>query len=280
MKFWKLHGAGNDFVAIKEIDDEFFDYSKFASNVCHRHFGIGADGLLVAQKSQIADIKMMYYNSDGSIAKMCGNGLRCFVRYVYDNRYLSKNSFTVETLAGIFSVEIELDGLNQIRYIKVKMGEPIFKPELIPVNTEKAEFIKEDIKILDKTFNVSTILVGVPHTVIFVDEINKETVLQYGPQIEKHEYFPQKSNVNFVEIIDASHIKVYTWERGCGYTLACGTGICASAFISNYLGKSSNKVMVESEGGIIHIEIDNKCIYMKGEAVKICEGILEDILWQ
>ena len=280
MKFWKLHGAGNDFVAINETNSNLDQYSEMASKICHRNFGVGADGLLIAKNSKNADIKMCYFNSDGSKAKMCGNGLRCFAKYVYDNQLVNNAEFTVETLAGIFDVKIQLSQEKQVQYISVNMGEPILNARIIPVDTKKEVFVDEELVVLDKTYKVSTILVGVPHTVVFVDKIDKNEIIKVGPIIEKHNLFPENTNVNFVEIINEENIKVYTWERGCGYTLACGTGICAAAYIAHYLEKTCKNMVVASQGGTLKIDIENNCINMIGDAVKICEGILEDRLWQ
>ncbi|KXZ39591.1 diaminopimelate epimerase [Alkalithermobacter thermoalcaliphilus JW-YL-7 = DSM 7308] len=276
MKFWKLHGAGNDFIAIDGRKDLTDDYSDVAKKVCHRHFGVGADGLLVVKESNNSDCKMLYYNSDGSKAKMCGNGIRCFAKFVYENNIVKKSNFTVETLASI--QEITLNMLNEkIDSIKVNMGLPNFDPKYIPVDTTKDKFINETIIINKEKLNVSSILLGVPHTVVFVEEIDKNYILKYGPLIENHKIFPEKTNVNFVKVIDKENIQVSTWERGCGYTLACGTGITASVVISNYLNKVDKKVNVISEGGKLLIEISEDRVYMQGPAVKICEGILEGI---
>lgn len=275
VKFWKLHGAGNDFIAIdgRSSDVNADYYSNLAKKVCHRHFGIGADGLLVVKNSDVADIEMMYYNADGSRASMCGNGLRCFCKYVYDSQIVFKDKFTVSTLDGIKYIELNIEG-NNMQSVKVNMGKPSFNPIDIPVVTNKDKFINEKLDILDKTFEVSTILMGVPHTIIYVDELDKKEIFKYGPLIESHNIFPKNTNVNFVKIIDENNMVVYTWERGCGYTLACGTGITACVILSHYLGKTSNKVNVTSEGGELIIEVLED-VYMIGPAVKICEGIVE-----
>ena len=249
-------------------------YGELAKKVCDRRFSVGADGLLVVKNNDLADIEMVYYNSDGSRASMCGNGLRCFVKFVYDNNIIEKNEFDVYTLDGIKNVKIDLKD-NKIDTIKVNMGSGSFKSNDIPVNTTKEVFINEDIQVLDKKFIVSSMLMGVPHTIIFVEDINMEDVHKYGPLIEKHEIFPQNTNVNFVKVIDESNILVRTWERGCGYTLGCGTGMTASAIISNYLNKVSKNVNVTSEGGSIKIDLIYDEAYMSGRAEKICEGNLE-----
>ena len=214
MKFWKLQGIGNDFIAIDgrydNIDNN--DYKLLAKKVCHRRFSVGADGLLVVKNSNVADIEMVYYNSDGSRASMCGNGLRCFVKFVYDNNIVNKEEFDVYTLDGIKKIKINLKN-KEIDTITVNMGKGSFKSCDIPVKTDKEVFINEKIHVLDRDFNINSILMGVPHTIIFVEEINMDEVHKYGPLIEKHEIFPQKTNVNFVKVIDQDNILVRTWKE-------------------------------------------------------------------
>lgn len=275
MKFWKLHGIGNDFIAIDGRFDNILssEYTKLAQKVCHRKFSVGADGLLVVKNSNKADVEMVYYNSDGSRAAMCGNGLRCFVKFVYDNNIVKKTEFSVDTLDGIKKIKINLKN-NEILSIKVNMGKGSFLSEDVPVKCDKDKFIEEKINVSDKEFKASSMLMGVPHTVIFVDELNLDEVHKYGKEIEKNELFPKGTNVNFVKIEDNNNISVRTWERGCGYTFGCGTGMTASAIIANYLDKIDKSVNVTSEGGCVKIDIED-FVYMTGPAVKICEGTLE-----
>lgn len=276
MKFWKLQGIGNDFIAIDgrfdNIDTD--NYGELAKKVCHRRFSVGADGLLVVKNSDVADVEMVYYNSDGSRAHMCGNGIRCFVKFVYDNNIVDKEEFDVYTLDGIKKIKINLKE-NKIDTVKINMGSGSFKSYDIPVNDEDDTFINKTVKVLDKEFTISSMLMGVPHTIVFVDEFDMDEVHKYGSLLEKHEKFPKKTNVNFVKVLDEENIIVRTWERGCGYTLGCGTGITASVIISNYLGKVGKSVNVTSEGGSIKIDLEEDFAYMTGNAVKICEGILE-----
>lgn len=276
MKFWKLQGIGNDFIAIDgrfdNIDTD--NYGELAKKVCHRRFSVGADGLLVVKNSDVADVEMVYYNSDGSRAHMCGNGIRCFVKFVYDNNIVNKEEFDVYTLDGIKKIKINLKG-NEIDTVKINMGSGSFKTCDIPVSDEDDTFINKTVKVLDKEFIISSMLMGVPHTIVFVDEFDMDEVHKYGALLEKHEMFPKKTNVNFVKVLDEENIIVRTWERGCGYTLGCGTGITASVIISNYLGKVGKSVNVTSEGGSIKIDLEEDFAYMTGNAVKICEGILE-----
>lgn len=276
MKFWKLQGIGNDFIAIDgrfdNIDTD--NYGELAKKVCHRRFSVGADGLLVVKNSDVADVEMVYYNSDGSRAHMCGNGIRCFVKFVYENNIVNTEEFDVYTLDGIKKIKINLKE-NRIDTVKINMGSGSFKSYYIPVNDEDDTFINKTVKVLDKEFTISSMLMGVPHTVVFVDKFDMDEIHKYGSLLEKHEKFPKKTNVNFVKVLDEENIIVRTWERGCGYTLGCGTGITASVIISNYLGKVGKSVNVTSEGGSIKIDLEEDFAYMTGNAVKICEGILE-----
>lgn len=275
MDFWKLHGIGNDFIAIDErfIKRDKKYYSNLAKTVCNRRFSVGADGLLVVKNSEVADIKMVYYNADGSRAFMCGNGLRCFVRYVFENKIVEKEEFNVETLDGVKKVNVNIL-FGELVSIKVNMGTGSFLSKDIPVRLNKEVFMNEDIDILGKGFKINAMLMGVPHAVILVDKLDVNDVLFYGSKIEKNDLFPNGINVNFVKIEDERNISVRTWERGCGYTLACGTGMTASAIICNKLNLVSKKVNVSSEGGRVTIDVGNE-IYMTGPATKICEGKLQ-----
>ena len=274
VKFAKLHGAGNDFIAIDGMKEETWDYSELAQKACHRRFGVGADGLLVVKPSDTADCFMLYYNADGSRADMCGNGLRCFVKFVRDSGIVEVDRFKVETFAGVFDVQANIVE-GKVKSVNVKMVDAILEPKQIPVDCEGERFIQQKITVSGKEVEVSSVLVGVPHTMVFVDDVDMDEVLTLGPKIEKHAVFPEGTNVNFVKVVDRENLVVYTWERGCGHTLACGTGICASAYVSNLLGLCDERVAVESPGGRLYIEIKDGVIYMDGPAVKICEGILE-----
>ncbi|MDR5658331.1 diaminopimelate epimerase [Serpentinicella sp. ANB-PHB4] len=272
--FRKLQGAGNDFIVMKYEDfpdEELF--SKLATEVCHRHFGIGADGLMIVKGSEKADFFMYYYNSDGSRAHMCGNGIRCFAKYVYDAGMIKEKFFRIETLAGIKEVEMG-DENNREQLVRVNMDKMIFEPKDIPVICDQNKCINQQLIVDGETLNYSTVLMGVPHTVIFLDELKEEHIKKIGPVIEKHNQFPDNTNVNFAKIINRSKIEVKTWERGAGYTLACGTGVTSVCGVAYELGYVNNSVEVITDGGRLTINIEeNKDIYMEGSAKVICEGI-------
>ncbi|MCT4604874.1 MAG: diaminopimelate epimerase [Marinisporobacter sp.] len=272
MKFTKMHGAGNDFVLLNGLKQKIDDYGKLALKACDRHFSVGGDGIMVVEESSVADVKMIYFNSDGSKGEMCGNGIRCFSKFVYDEKIVNKEIFTVETLAGIKTIWLEVEK-DQVKSIKVNMGKPIFDPKDIPVICDDEKVIEKTIEIDGKEIIFSSVLVGVPHTVIFVDDINVIDINQLGCEIEKKSIFPKKTNVNFVEIKNRNSIAVYTWERGAGRTLACGTGCCSSVVLGNVLNKLEDKVKVQAEGGILEVEVKDELeIFMKGEATTICVG--------
>jgi len=273
MKFTKMVAAGNDFVLFNGFNYSIENYGELAKKACDRHFSVGGDGIMVCEKSEVADIQMIYYNSDGSRGEMCGNGIRCFSKFVYDNKLVKNKTFTVETLAGIKTIWLETDEKDKVKSVKVNMGYPIFEPKKIPVNIDKEKAVLESLKIDGKEIKFSSVLVGVPHTVIFVDDINDIDVNEFGSKIEVHPMFPKKTNVNFIEVVDRKNINIYTWERGAGRTLGCGTGSCASVVMGNMLGKLDDSVNVKTEGGSLEVQLkENYEIFMKGGATTICIG--------
>lgn len=273
--FKKLHGAGNDFIIIKYDSFPHEErFSELALKSCHRRFGIGADGLMVVATSQRADFKMYYYNSDGSRANMCGNGIRCFTKFVYDEGLIKTKHFNIETLAGILTVEIIVkDG--KAHTINVDMGKMTLEPNNIPVKTDREkDFINQELEIEGRKFIISSVLMGVPHTVIFTEELDMNVIKEYGPIIEKHWLFPEKTNVNFAEIVNKGYIKVGTWERGAGYTLACGTGVTSVCGVARLLNLVEDVVWVDTEGGRLKITIHQDLqLEMEGPAEDVCCGI-------
>lgn len=273
MKFDKYQAAGNDFIVINGLERSGLDYNNLALKICDRHFGIGADGILVCEASDLGDIRMLYYNSDGSQGEMCGNGIRCFAKYIYDHDIVKKDNISIETLAGIKYVYIEVDKRGEAESIKVDMGYPLFESSKIPFALERGEVLKEEICIGGESYSFSAVNTGVPHLVIFVDDIDNYDIDSLGKKLESHSLFPQKTNVNFVEIIDRKNINIYTWERGASRTLGCGTGSCASVVIGNKLNLVDNRVDVKTEGGYLSVKIDEDWkIYMSGDAVHIGAG--------
>lgn len=272
MKFWKMHGLGNDYVVIDNSNDKIKeeDNSKLAQKLCERRFSIGADGLILVSNSTKADVKMRIFNLDGSEAEMCGNGIRCFSKYCYENNIVRKKELTIETLAGLRKTSL-ITKDRIVTHVDVDMGVPIFEKSQIPMKGQ-GKCINEDLTIDGKNFQITCLSVGNPHCVLFVDNIDVFPVHILGPKIENHPLFPNRINVMFVEIQEKDKIKMRSWERGCGETLACGTGACASVIAGNLLGKTERKVAVSLLGG--ELEIDNtEHVFMKGPAEKVFEGV-------
>ena len=279
-----MHGLGNDFICMRYDDSLRYNLKIFSKFLCDRHYGIGADGLILIGKSKNADTSMRIFNQDGSEAEICGNGIRCVAKYVYDKNIIDKNPLYIETLAGIKKIEYILEN-KKIMAIKVDMGKPILNSKRIPIYTpysnsgviNNSKMIKVLFKIKDKEFIGSCLSIGNPHTVIEVDELKNFDVLKYGKIIENYKYFPSKTNVEFVQIINDENIKVKVWERGVGETLACGTGATAAAYACFENKKTKNKVKVDLDGGSLNIEIDKEShnLYMIGDSVTVYEGKID-----
>lgn len=271
MNFYKMQGAGNDFVFIEDFNNDIAEECLLAKKLCDRHFGIGGDGLVIVRKSELANAKMVIINADGSRANMCGNAIRCFGKYVYEHKIAEGTKFSVETGDGIKEIEIILEN-DKVKYVRVYMGKPSYDGKDIPlVNMES--LIEKDINVDNKTYNMTTLLMGVPHTVIF--ENNEEyNVVADGSKIEKIDIFKEGSNINFVKILDDTHIRVNTWERGAGATLACGTGCSASVVVAKKLGlvDKDKEIFVKAPGGELIIEVLGDDVYMKGPAEVSFEG--------
>jgi len=268
MRFTKMHGTGNDFIVIEDLNNEIVDIYKLAKKVCDRHFGIGADGILVVKKSDVADIQMVIINADGSYASMCGNGIRCFAKYVWEKGLVSNKEIKIETGDGVKIAYLSIQN-NEVEQVTINMGSFSFNPKVIPLAVEE-EIVDKSMVINNKQYNISTVLMGVPHTVIYGD-LNSFNI-EEGKHIEKYSLFPEGTNVNFSEVIDSNNIKVRTWERGAGPTLACGTGCCAAVVIGNKLGLIGRNVKVEVLGGSLQIEITKDGVLMTGPAVITFEG--------
>lgn len=271
MDFYKMHGAGNDFIFIKDFNFEIIEECEIAKKICDRHYGIGADGLVIVRKSEIADSKMVIINSDGSRANMCGNAIRCFGKYVYENGIINKTNFSVETGDGVKNIELIIEN-DKVKYVKVFMGNPSYDGKDIPLNFD-GNIIDSNIEIDNKSYRITTLLMGVPHTVVF-DDNDEYEVHEDGAAIEKFNLFKEGTNVNFVKIVDRNHITVNTWERGAGATLACGTGCSASVVVAKKLGlvDKNAEIIVKAPGGELIIDLVGNDVYMKGPAEFVFEG--------
>lgn len=273
MRFWKMHGLGNDYIVIDNRDQKITEKetSRLAERLCERRFSIGADGLLLVYNSTIADIKMRILNSDGSEAEMCGNGIRCFSKYCYENSIVPKTEFSVETLAGIKHVWLSLEDY-EVSSVKVDMGAANWQRSSLPMLGE-GTCINQNLRVDDDIYKITCLSMGNPHCVTFVENIDTFPVYEVGPLIENNKVFPKRTNVGFVQVQSQNELNVRVWERGCGETLACGTGTCAAVAAANKLGKVGDKVTVHVLGGNLYVELD-KTIFLSGAAEKVFEGIL------
>jgi len=273
MKFTKMQGCGNDYVyidATKEIPE---DASQLAIRVSDRHYGIGSDGLIMICSSEVADFRMVMFNADGSESEMCGNGIRCFGKFVYDHGLTEQKELAVETLAGIKYLKlIEEDG--KITGVTVDMGKPVTKAEEIPVVADADPVLHYPITVQGKEYRISCASMGNPHATVYVEDTVRLDLEAIGPHFENHEVFPRRVNTEFVQLISRKHIRMRVWERGSGETWACGTGACACAYVSMLNGYVDDEVEVEMRGGSVVIRYDKADghIYMTGPAVTTFEG--------
>ena len=273
MKFSKMQGNGNDYIYVNCLNEVIDNPSEVSKRLSDRHFGIGSDGLILIVSSEIADFKMRMFNSDGSESEMCGNGIRCFGKFVYENKLTSKKTINVETLAGIKVLELITEG-DEVVVIKVDMGEPIILPCDIPVLSKKDVFISEPIIIDNTTFEVTCVSMGNPHAICYVDDVLNFPIEVVGPKMEMNELFPRRINSEFVQLIDKDTLKMRVWERGAGETLACGTGACAVLVASVLNGIINRIATIKLLGGDLIVEWNEKDnhVYMTGPAVKVFEG--------
>lgn len=279
--FKKMHGIGNDYIYIDALGGTspcYLEESKLpdlSKKISERHFGVGSDGLILILPSSDADFRMRIFNADGSEAKMCGNGIRCVGKYVYDLGFTSKKELRIDTASGIKRLTLETED-NVVENVIVDMGSPFFKRKEIPCYGEGEDRVEDEpLKAYDSTFLINGISMGNPHGVIFVDKVDDFPIELYGPVLEKAVLWPDRANIEFVEVISRDIIKMRVWERGSGETLACGTGACASAVISHLKGYTDQKVTVLLKGGELSINYDrnqNK-VFMKGGACFVADGI-------
>lgn len=270
--FTKMQATGNDFIILDYLEKKLeYSYKLLAEFMCNRHFGIGSDGILIVEKSKIADFKMRIFNQDGSEAEMCGNGIRCFAKYVYEKGLIHKKEFQIETLAGIKNIELDVEGSTVIQ-VTVDMGKAIFDFEKIPV-ISLLDQNKEKLNI--DSYEIYPISMGNPHAVCFVENLDEINIKEVGEKIENYKYFPNKTNVEFVQIINKDRIKVRVWERGVGETLACGTGACAASIISNKYQSTNCELTVDLLGGKLKTLYQNEEIKLIGPAEFVFEGKIE-----
>ena len=272
MKFTKMHGLGNDFIFFENLDNTVIDYPALAIKLCHRQLSVGADGIIAVLPSEIADLRMRIINADGSEANMCGNAIRCFGKYAYERGLVHTTTFRIETFAGIIVPEVEVTA-GKVNRVKVNMGKPSTDRASIPMLGDEPEAIQTPIEANGEKFRITSLLMGVPHTMIFVDDLNTVDVKRIGSTIEKHSLFPQGTNVNFVEVVDKSRVKLRTWERGAGATLACGTGSCATVVAAILNEYTDRFVTVELQYGELLIEwAEDGNVFMTGPAEESFSG--------
>lgn len=273
MRFTKMHGLGNDYVYVNGFAEQVDDPVALARAVSDRHFGIGGDGLILILPSDKADCRMRMFNADGSEAQMCGNGIRCVAKYVYDHDIARRTTLNVETLAGIIDLDLFVAG-GVVERVCVKMGEPRLQREQIPMRGAPGEVINEPLLVNGATFDVTAVSMGNPHCVVFVDAVGSFDVAHWGPLFEHHDAFPERVNTEFIQVDDRESFSMRVWERGSGETLACGTGAAAAAVACHLTGRTGRRVTGHLLGGPLELEwqaSDNQ-VLMTGPAVEVFSG--------
>ena len=274
MKFTKMQGIGNDYVYVNCLQETIENPSELAKKISDRHYGVGSDGLIMINQSDKADFEMEMYNAEGSRGEMCGNGIRCVAKYVYDYGLTDKTSISVETLAGIKYLDLTVED-GKVVLVKVDMGKPMLRPEEVPVVSEKEEVIDEPITVDGQEYRMTCVSMGNPHAVVFIDQDVKEFPLEtVGVKFENHERFPKRVNTEFVNVLDRHTAQMRVWERGSGETLACGTGACAVAVACALNGLTEDEVTVKLLGGDLQIKWDREknTVYMTGPAEVVFDG--------
>lgn len=276
MRFTKMQGLGNDYVYVNGFRETVDNPSETAIRVSNRNFGVGADGLILICPSEVADCQMVMYNADGSRGEMCGNGIRCVGKYMYDYGLTKKTEISVETLAGIKYLELFVED-GKVSKVRVDMGSPILSPEQIPVKADKSIVLNEPIEAAGSLYHMTAVSMGNPHAVVYVDDVEGMDLNRIGPHFENHERFPRRVNTEFCRVIDRHTVKMRVWERGSGETMACGTGACAVAVASILNGYTDDEVTVQLLGGDLLIRWDrqNDRVYMTGPAEVSFEGEIQ-----
>ena len=285
MKFTKMHGCGNDYVYVDCTKEVIPNISETAIRVSDRHFGIGSDGLILIKASDVADFEMDMYNADGSRGKMCGNGIRCVAKYVYDHGLTDKTTITVNTLSGIKTLKLTVED-GKVSKVRVDMGEPELIPAQVPVKASvlgladdrREAIVAEPLEIKGRSYDITCVSMGNPHCITFIGEDVRDFPLEdVGPVFEKHELFPERVNTEFINVIDKDHLRMRVWERGSGETLACGTGACAVAVASYLNGFTGRSVDIELLGGHLEVVYDEKTnhVFMTGPATEVFSGEID-----
>lgn len=276
MKFTKMHGLGNDYVYVNCFEEKIDNPPAVARFVSDRHFGIGSDGLIMINPSKTADFEMEMYNADGSRGEMCGNGIRCVAKYVYDYGLTDKTQISVETLGGIKYLDLTVED-GKVSLVKVDMGKPELEADLIPIISEREQVIDEPIEVDGKEYHMTGVSMGNPHAVIYVDDVKGLDLEKIGPKFENHKRFPKRINTEFVHCIDRQTVEMRVWERGSGETLACGTGACAVAVSSILNNLTDTQVTVKLLGGDLQIEWDREKdrVFMTGPATVVFDGVID-----
>lgn len=274
LHFTKMEGLGNDYIYIDGINQKVPMNKEFITKISDRHFGIGSDGMIVILPSDKYDFKMRMFNLDGSEAMMCGNGIRCFAKFIYDHKLSNKHVLEIETKSGLRIVELLFDGERCIG-AKVNMDKPVLACKEIPCTYNKETMIDQEVEIDGVFYRLTSISMGNPHTVIFVDDLDSLDLKTIGPKFEHHELFPESVNTEFVKVIKDDYVKMRVWERGSGETMACGTGACAVMYASYLNNHTTNKIIVELLGGCLEIEYVDETIMMSGPATNVFEGTIE-----
>ena len=277
MKFTKMHGTGNDYIYVNGFEEKLENPSEAAVKLSDRRFGIGSDGLILILPSDVADCRMEMFNADGSIGKMCGNGIRCVAKYVYDRGLVKKDVLRVETRSGVKTLQLRVED-GKVASVRVNMGQPELDPEKIPVLFSKDRMVDEEVYTPSgNVWRVTCVSMGNPHAVIFVDDVEGLNLPAIGPEMEKHAMFPERANIEFVQVTGPHEVQMRVWERGSGETLACGTGACACAVASVLTGKADRDVTVHLRGGDLHVfwDPDTDDVYMEGPAAFVFDGTVE-----
>lgn len=273
MKFTKMHGIGNDYVYVNCFEESVKNPAEVSKFVSNRHFGIGSDGLILISPSAIADFRMNIYNADGSQAEMCGNGIRCVAKYVYDYGLTDKTEISVETLAGIKYLRLQVEN-GKVASVEVNMGAPILEPKEIPVAVEESPVVNVPVEVKGKIYHMTCVSMGNPHAIIFMNNVKDLDIAAIGPYFENHTVFPKRTNTEFVEVLDRNTVNMRVWERGSDETLACGTGACATTVACILNDKTENEVTVHLLGGDLKIRWDREAnqVYMTGPATVVFDG--------